>query len=146
MKIEIKEIPASGTRAIRSAILRPGQDLSTCIYPHDDDEETFHLAAYVNENQASIVSFYMEQNPAFSALLQYRFRGMATLEEYRNMGLASSLLTNAFDRLRASNVDIVWCNARINALGLYKKLNMDICSEEFDIPGIGPHLLLKLAL
>lgn len=146
MNIEIKEIPASETRAIRSVILRPGQDLSTCIYPHDDDEETFHLAAYVNGNQACIVSFYKEQNPAFSASLQYRFRGMATLEEYRNMGLASSLLTKAFARLRASNVDLVWCNARINALGLYKKLNMDICSEEFDIPGIGPHLLLKLAL
>lgn len=146
MMIEIKEIPASDTRTIRSLILRPGQDISTCIYPHDDDEDSFHLAVFVDGNKACIASFYKENNPAFEEQNQYRFRGMATLENYRNQGLASALLKNAFDRLRAMKVDLVWCNARINALGLYQKLNMDICSEEFDIPGIGPHLLLKLDL
>lgn len=144
--VEIKEIPAAKTRTIRSEILRPGQDLSTCIYPHDEDKSTFHLAAYFESNQACIVSFYRESNPLFSENFQYRFRGMATLEKYRNKGLASSLLQFAFKRLKEKNVDLVWCNARINAINLYLKLNMEICSEEFEIPGIGPHLLLKLNL
>lgn len=144
--IEIREIPAAETTMIRSEILRPGQDLSTCIYPCDEDESTFHLAAYIDGAQACIVSFYKESNPLFSESLQYRFRGMATLENYRKKGLATSLLQFAFNTLKEKNVDLVWCNARINALNLYLKLNMKICSEEFDIPGIGPHLLLKLNL
>ena len=144
--IEIKEIASKETISIRSKILRPGQDLSNCIYPLDDDASTFHLAAYVDGEKACIVSFYAEKNPSFSSVKQYRFRGMATLEKYRNMGLASALLKFAFEKLEGLDIDLSWCNARINALGLYQNLGMKICSEEFDIPGIGPHLLLKLDL
>lgn len=144
--VEIKEISSKETVPIRSKILRPGQDISNCIYPHDDDFSTFHLGAYVDGVHACIVSFYREENPNFSSTKQYRFRGMATLEEYRAKGLASSLLSFAFKKLFALNIELCWCNARINALGLYQKLEMEICSEEFDIPGIGPHLLLKLDL
>lgn len=144
--IELKEIPSKETTQIRSEILRPGQDLSTCIYESDDNPNTFHLSAYIDDKQACIVSFYKENNPILNSNNQYRFRGMATLEKYRNMGLASSLLTFAFNKLKDLNVDEVWCNARINALGLYQKLGMEISSDEFDIPGIGPHLLMKLSL
>lgn len=144
--VEIREITSEETTAIRSKILRPGQDIRSCIYPHDNEQSTFHLSAYVNGKQASIVSFYKESNPEFTAENQYRFRGMATLDEYRNMGFASALLGFAFTKLKELNVDLTWCNARINALVLYKKLGMEICSEEFDIPGIGAHLILKLEL
>jgi GNAT superfamily N-acetyltransferase len=144
--MEVKEINAAQTTSIRSEILRPGQDISNCIYPHDEDKTTFHIAAFEDDVQASIVSFYLEKNPLFTEETQYRFRGMATLEKYRNKGLASAILHYAFNKLRSQNVDLVWCNARTNALVLYQKLNMEICSEEFDIPGIGPHLLLKLKL
>ena len=144
--ILIKEIPSKDTLSIRSKILRPGQDLSTCIYPSDDDVDTFHLAAYVDNEKASIVSFYKEKNTAITSDAQYRFRGMATLENFRNIGLASDLLSFAFDKLVKLNIDDIWCNARINALELYRKKGMEICSEEFDIPGIGPHYLMKKSL
>lgn len=144
--IEIKEIKSEETIALRSKILRPGQDISNCIYTHDDDSSTLHLGAYVDGEQACIVSFYEESSPTFSDAYQYRFRGMATLETHRKKGLASALLAHAFKRLKDLKIDIAWCNARINALGLYQNLGMEICSEEFDIPSIGPHLLLKLDL
>lgn len=139
----IREIPSKETISIRSEILRPGQDIANCIYPHDDDDDSFHLAAYIDNKQVSIVSFYKEIHPALKGDIQYRFRGMATLEDYRKMGLAASLLKYAFTKMNTLNVGVVWCNARINALGLYQNLGMKIASEEFDIPGIGPHLLLK---
>ena len=144
MNYEIKDIPSKDTISIRSKVLRPGQDISNCIYPHDDDESTFHLASIVDNKEACIVSFYMENNPELKGNDQYRFRGMATLEEFRKQGHASALLKHAFSLLKNKKIDQVWCNARINALDLYINLGMEICSEEFDIPGIGPHLLLKI--
>jgi predicted GNAT family N-acyltransferase len=144
--IEIKEIASQETVPIRSRILRPGQDLSACIYPHDDDESTFHLGAYIKDEMVCIVSFYKEAHPEFKEANQYRFRGMATLEEFRKKGAATAILRYAFDKLTVQKTELVWCNARINALGLYQNLGMEICSDEFDIPGIGPHLLLKLKL
>ena len=141
--IEIREIAAKETIAIRSEILRPGQSLDQCIYPHDDDQTSFHLSAYSQGKQASIASFYLEKHPELKGDIQYRFRGMATKVVYRNQGLAGALLTQAFEKLKANHCDVVWCNARVNAIQLYKKMGMEVCSDEFDIPGIGPHFLMK---
>ena len=142
----IKEITSKDTTPIRSEILRPGQDLSTCIYPSDDDPGAFHLGAFLDGNQVAIVSFYKENNPQLSGKDQYRFRGMATLDKYRNKGYAGSLLVYAFEKIKHLDGDQIWCNARMNAIALYKKMGMEVSSEEFDIPGIGPHLLMKIDL
>ena len=144
--LKIREISSKETTAIRSEVLRPGQPLSACIYPHDDDEETFHIAAYKNDEQACIASFYKEKHPDIDAENQYRFRGMATLEKFRRQGIASALLSEAFDRIKKEGAEMVWCNAREIALDLYLNLGMEIASEQFDIPGIGPHYLMKKAL
>ena len=139
----IKEISSKETVPIRSKILRPGQDLKTCVYPLDDDTNTFHLGAIIDSKLIGIVSFYNENNPALDGKVQYRFRGMATLIEYRKKGYASSMLHFAFDKIKQLKGDQVWCNARMNAISLYKNMGMEVSSEEFDIPGIGPHLLMK---
>lgn len=143
--LKIREISAKETTPIRSVVLRPGQPLSACIYPHDEDEDTFHMGAYVNDEQACIASFYKEKHPDIEADIQYRFRGMATLEKFRRKGIASALLKKAFERIKKDGAEMVWCNARLNALDLYLNLGMEIASEEFDIPGIGPHYLMKKA-
>ncbi len=141
--IEIREIKSKDTIPIRSEILRPGQNLDTCIYPHDDDCTSFHLAAFSSGEQTSIASFYLEIHPDLEGSIQYRFRGMATKVAYRNQGLAGALLTYAFEKIKALDCNVVWCNARVNAIQLYMKMGMEICSDEFDIPGIGPHFLMK---
>jgi predicted GNAT family N-acyltransferase len=142
----IKEIPSKDTVAIRSEILRPGQELSNCIYPMDDDIDSFHLGVFLRDKQIGIVSFYKEIHPDLEGKMQFRFRGMAVLNEFRGKGYATSLLMFAFNKVKDLQGELVWCNARSNATRLYEKLNMKICSEEFDIPGIGPHFLMKKAI
>lgn len=141
--VEIRQILSSETVPIRSIVLRPGQEISACIYPHDEDESTFHLGAFDKNKLVSIVSFYKEEHPELTESEQYRFRGMATLSDYRGKGIASSLLVESFIKLKELNISLVWCNARVSALSLYEKLGMKIASDEFDIPGIGPHYLMK---
>ena len=41
---------------------------------------------------------------------------------------------------------LLWCNARVTAADFYRKLGFEIVSDEFDIPNIGPHYLMKLDL
>lgn len=142
----IKEISSEDTVPLRSKILRPGQDIKNCIYPNDGDKDAFHLGAFIETKQIAIVSFYKENHPDLTGKIQYRFRGMATLNEYRKKGYASSLLRFAFQKIKLMNGDQVWCNARINAITLYENMGMKVSSEEFDIPGIGPHLVMKIDL
>ncbi len=37
---------------------------------------------------------------------------------------------------------LLWCNARVVALGFYTKLGLHTEGDEFDIPGIGPHYVM----
>jgi predicted GNAT family N-acyltransferase len=36
----------------------------------------------------------------------------------------------------------VWCNARVPAISLYARAGFEVESEEFEIPGIGPHVVM----
>ena len=35
-----------------------------------------------------------------------------------------------------------WCNARTSAAGYYEKIGFVIASDEFELPDIGPHVLM----
>ena len=144
--MEIKSIKAAETMGIRHRILRAGQPIEHCIYPHDNNEDTFHLGVFEKNNLISIGSFYSEKQSDLPYATQCRFRGIATLPEYRNRGLATAIIEFAIDRLKTAGVEAIWCNARTSALGLYKKLGFDAVSDEFEIEGIGPHLVMMLRI
>ncbi|MDQ6777225.1 MAG: hypothetical protein M3071_13635 [Actinomycetota bacterium] len=38
----------------------------------------------------------------------------------------------------------LWCNARTPARSLYERAGFDLISDEFDLPGIGPHVVMEL--
>ena len=144
--MKIKSIKAAETTDIRHRILRTGQPIKTCFYPGDNAQDTFHLGVFENNMLVSIGSFYSENQPALPYATQCRFRGIATLPEYRNRGFAEAVIKSAIERLKTKGVEAIWCNARTSALGLYKKLGFKIVSDEFVIEGIGPHLVMTLRL
>jgi predicted GNAT family N-acyltransferase len=39
----------------------------------------------------------------------------------------------------------VWCNARTPARSLYERAGFTVASDEFELPEIGPHLVMELA-
>jgi predicted GNAT family N-acyltransferase len=139
----IKEINASDTTAIRHQILRTGQPIETCFYPGDNDSNTFHLGVFEKDRLVSIASFYKENQSDIPLTVQYRFRGIATLPPFRNRGFAAAMINSAIKKLKTKNVEVIWCNARTSALGLYKKLGFKIVSDEFEIEGIGAHVVMR---
>jgi len=133
--------------ALRSQVLRPGLPIEASYYPEDTQDETLHLAIGDNQEQLSAIATFIEQkSPLFAQQQQYRLRGMATAELKRRQGLGSRLLLAAFLILKGRNIELIWCNARVNALSFYKYHGFKIIGEEFDIPGIGPHFIMKKLL
>lgn len=77
-------------------------------------------------------------NPA-----QYRIRGVATERRMRLKGLGTALLAEGEAEIWKRGADIIWCNARIVAVGFYEKHGYRKVGKSFVIPGIGEHYLMK---
>ncbi len=141
--MKILRISPRDTTPIRHKILRPGRPIEECYYPGDQEDQTFHLGAFVDSQLVSIASFYFEKHPHVPDPYQYRLRGMATLDEFRHKGFSSELLKMGFPIVKQNLCSVIWCNARISAQGFYEKIGFVLKSEApFDIPGIGPHVLM----
>jgi phosphoglycerate kinase len=73
-------------------------------------------------------------------------RGMATAPAFSHQGYGARLLRFALAELQKNGANYLWCNARKNALDFYKKLNFEIISPEFEVPGIGPHFNMSIQI
>ena len=123
-------------------MLRPDSPIERCKFAGDEEDQTFHLGAFMDNKLVSVASFYFENHGELDEPFQFRLRGMATLPEYQHKGLSTELLKMAFPIIKQNFCNLVWCNARVSAVQFYQKVGFDKVGEEFDIPGIGPHLLM----
>jgi ribosomal protein S18 acetylase RimI-like enzyme len=73
---------------------------------------------------------------------EWRVRGMATEPEARGRGAGSAVLDALIEHAAAQGATRIWCNARIPAVSLYARAGFEVESEEFEIPGIGPHVVM----
>lgn len=140
--MKVLRINPNDTYQLRQKILRPNGKIEDCIFEGDDDDQTFHLGAFIDGKLVSVSSFYFERHPDIDAVYQFRLRGMATYPEYQKKGYSSSLLKTGFPIIKQNLCSIVWCNARESAVGFYKKVGFKIQGKKFDIPNIGPHFLM----
>lgn len=142
--LDILRINPSDTYEIRNLMLRPGAPVSECMFAGDDDDQTFHLGAFIDSKLVSVASFYFENHPEIvDHEYQYRLRGMATLETHQRQGLSKALLKMAFPIIKQNQCTLLWCNARTTAKGFYETVGFVSIGEEFNIADVGPHFLMK---
>lgn len=127
---------------IRHLTLRVGQARSSCYYPEDTYKHTIHFIAKDNESIIGSASIYKEKHPDFSLKQSWRIRGMAVLEEYQGQAIGTHLLETCINHAIKSKGEVIWCNARLNAVKFYKHSGFKIIGDEFELPNIGPHFLL----
>ena len=137
--MDIKVVAAKDIRPLRNLVLRPNLPIETTYYDLDNDIETFHLASIMDNTIISIGTFYPENDIELQTKNGYRLRGMATHPKFRRKSAATKLMKESFVLLKEKKCDILWCNARLVAVGFYKSLGFKIIGEIFDIPSIGPH-------
>jgi predicted GNAT family N-acyltransferase len=67
----------------------------------------------------------------------------ATSGEARGKGVGRALLAACLEHVATEGGGEVWCNARAEALGFYAAAGFEVVGEEFEIPGIGPHRVMR---
>lgn|SRR5690606_39037396 len=141
--MNIREISAKETLALRHEILRPGSAISACIFEGDEAPSTRHFGAIDDEsNIVGIVSVYRKGCPAIPLENVYQLRAMATSPRCRGQGVGRLLLRAVENYLEDVEASVIWANARSAAIGFYQKAGYRLASEEFMIDGLGPHYLV----
>ena len=142
--MKVLRLNATDTYPIRQQVLIPDHDPKKVKFESDDDDDiSFHLGAFEDSKLVSVASFFYERNPLFKDQHQYQLRGMATLPEFQGRGLSSELLNMAFPIIKQNFCTLLWCNARLTAVGYYEKVGFTKFDENvFEISGIGPHILM----
>lgn len=143
-KPTIARIPAADTRAIRQRVLRPTQSPDELVYPGDDQATSAHFGAFSDGELVGIASVYAESRPGRAG--EWRLRGMAVVPAHAGTGLGRRLFDATVEHARAAGGQSYWCNARTTAEGFYVRQGMSRVGEVFELPDIGPHVVMEMQL
>jgi predicted GNAT family N-acyltransferase len=137
--VTVDQVPAEATYALRGAVLRPGG--GDVVWAGDEDPATFHLAARTPDGRVvGVVRYSPAPCPWRIAVNPWQLRGMATDASVRGSGAGRALVDAGAAAVADRGGDLVWCDARLAAVGFYERMGFTVVSEPFDKPGIGPHL------
>lgn len=140
--IQIKEISALETFAVRHPILREGCPIEDCRFDGDDLSTTFHLGLFYEEILVGVATYMKNNHTLFSDDNQYQLRGMAVLKSHQGKQLGDALFKHGEKLLKSKNVSLLWFNAREVAVSFYKKNDCCIIGEPFEIVDIGTHYVM----
>lgn len=143
----VKAIPARATWELRQRVLRPHQKIDEMQYAGDNDASTAHFGVYASEAIVAIASVYRVPPKGHEDDgRSWQLRGMATAQWVRGTGRGAAVLRECIRHCATCGGGLMWCNARLNAVGFYESYGFAIVSEPFDIGGIGPHVVMMRRL
>ena len=71
----------------------------------------------------------------------WRLRGMATAPEVRGWGVGADLVDAVVDYVAQSgDGTVLWCTARMAAVGFYERKGFAVIGETWEEPVIGTHI------
>jgi GNAT superfamily N-acetyltransferase len=77
---------------------------------------------------------------------EWRVRGMAVVPSERGRGAGAAILDALIRHARGCGARAVWANVRTPARSLYERAGMRVVSDEFELPQIGPHVVMRMEL
>ncbi|MEI7658252.1 MAG: GNAT family N-acetyltransferase [Phycisphaerae bacterium] len=154
--LTIRHVPAEATHALRQRVLRPHQPISMMDFAGDRNPGTTHLAAIdpADGQPLGIASIYLAPplerfHPASPLLVdgpRWQLRGMATDPAIRGTGWGRRLLLACLAHAKAHGGTVMWCDARVEALPFYERMNFLAFGDEYTPPGLRPHRFMWRAL
>ena len=143
----IKELLSTDIRKLRHKVLWPHKDsFVDCVIEPDMIETTFHMGAIENDIVVGTSTFLVEKNEEFKNHSQYRLRAMATSPSVRGKQVGRQIIEASIAKLKKMNIDLLWCDARLEATGFYERLGFKMKGEIYNVPEIGPHKLMFIRL
>jgi len=137
VSFDIRAVDPVQTRALRQRVLRPHESLEELA---SHEPAGVHAVGAFEGHELVAVGFVCPDG----APGDWRVRGMATDPRHRGRGAGGAILAQLVEHARSQGATRVWCNARTPALSLYARAGFTRDSEEFEIPGIGPHFVMTL--
>jgi GNAT superfamily N-acetyltransferase len=141
-----ERVDVAQVRKVRAEVLRPGGGPEQVVWPGDAAPDTLHAAVFADGAPVGVASVMREGYPPQPGPRDWRIRGMATLPHQRGRGIGTALLELCLEHARDARAERVWCNARPGARSLYERAGLRVVGTEFDVPEIGPHVLMCLHL
>jgi ribosomal protein S18 acetylase RimI-like enzyme len=135
----IRPVALAQTRALRQAVLRPHETLAQ-LAAHES-ADAFAVGAFDADALVAVGLIGPDRGPG-----EWRIRGMATAPAARGRGAGTAVLDALLRHALAEGAQRVWCNARTPARALYERAGLNVVSDEFELPLIGPHLVMELML
>jgi predicted GNAT family N-acyltransferase len=124
---------------LRHAVLRPGLPAEEAWFDGDDEPSTFHIGAFRDDGALVGCVTLMRRRRGDAG---WQLRGMATREDVRGRGVGAALLGFVGATLGGA---ALWCNARVEAADFYAHHGWTVESAPFDLPGVGPHVVMRRA-
>jgi ribosomal protein S18 acetylase RimI-like enzyme len=149
--VKVERVSPDVVRPLRQKVLRPHQTVAEQVFAGDDAADAGHFAARAeaSDDIVGIASITPEPYPGAGGARpgDWRVRGMATdPDRGRGRGAGAALLRACLDHARAHGGRRVWCNARTPARGFYEREGFTVEGDEFELPAIGPHVLMSRPL
>jgi ribosomal protein S18 acetylase RimI-like enzyme len=145
----VTRVDLDDTLALRQAVLRPHQTIDEVGLPGDDDPSTAAFAAVDAAGElVSVARVTLESAPFPTGDLisagtsEWRLRGMATQPDARNRGVGSAVLQAIVAHVGTQGGGLLWCKARVPAVGLYRRAGFTTYGDEWIDPDIGPHIVM----
>jgi GNAT superfamily N-acetyltransferase len=138
----IKKISAESTFSIRNPVLRPNLPIETCRFEGDNLPSTSHFGFFIEEKLTGIVSIFEKINENWPNQKQIQIRGMAVLADFQKKGIGDQLVQHVVANAKENKTELIWFNARKNAVSFYEKLGFHIKGAAFEIEGVGTHFLM----
>ncbi|HUC36054.1 MAG TPA: GNAT family N-acetyltransferase [Acidimicrobiales bacterium] len=149
--LEVRRVAAEEVRPLRHEVLRRGLPLASATLPGDDHPLAAHVAVLAIGAQStaeivSVGSVFPDPPPwAPDTSDAWRIRGMATTQAMRGRGFGSRVLEALCDHARSHGGGLIWCHARVGALGFYRRARFEVTADTFD-DGIALHQSMWRAL
>ncbi|MEM7162948.1 MAG: GNAT family N-acetyltransferase [Bacteroidota bacterium] len=103
-------------------VLRPNDPVSFSQYPSDNQNDDFHVGAYIDNVLVGVASYYIEKSERLHYPKQSRLRGLAVLPDYREQGVGTELIANSLDIVRGTGSSVLWSAAYPDVCGFFLKM------------------------
>jgi GNAT superfamily N-acetyltransferase len=148
----IEQVRADQTWKLRRQVLRPHETIQQLSLSDDDHPSTGTFAAIAEDGEIVGSARVAPEPPPFEtdaesptgspAAPAWRLRGMATQEDARNQGIGAAVLDRAIRHVADHGGGLLWCNARLPAVNLYRRAGFVEEGDAWDDPDIGPHIVM----
>ncbi len=137
--LHVRPVALERTRELRQAVLRPHETVEAMACGESSD--AFAVGAFLGEELVCVGLIAPDGEPG-----GWRIRGMATAPGARGAGAGTGVLEALVQHALDEGAQRIWCNARTPARHFYERAGFRVTSEEFELPMIGPHLVMELRM